>query len=285
MTGDYRFRLVELTPDELERTSELLRIVFPRARHLTPGYLDWQYVRNPDGRALGCNAFLGDTLVGHMAAIPMRTFMDGAEMRGLFTMNGAVHPAHRGRKLQSGISHGIFEEAARLGYPYCFATGNKYSTGPLLTRFRMVAPLGARIGYGRPRTREPGFVPSFERQWSEEALRWRLANPEASYRIERHAGGATVTARSGVPGIGALLYSGPDRWGSEDGNRNGPGYGPLKVWLGLDPAVDWGKSAYLSIPPKLRPSPLNLVFKDLSGGSLYPDPARIVFRALDFDPY
>lgn len=285
MSEDYRFRLVELTSEELARTSNLLRLVFPKARQLTPSYLEWQYVLNPDGPALGCNAYLGDELVGHMSAIPMRTRLDGVELNGIFTMNGAVHPAHRGRKLQSGISHGIFEDAKSRGYAFCFATGNKYSTGPLLTRFQMVAPLQARIGFGLPRRHSGDFQPSFERVWSKEALEWRLANPEQNYRVGRRGGQLTVSAPSGRAGIGALLYHGPDAWGVPERIGSPSGHGPLKVWLGLDPGVDWQKSTFLNIPARLRPSPLNLMFKDLSGGSLYPDPARLVFRAIDFDPY
>ena len=285
MTQGYRFELLELTQDELRRTSELLRIVFPGAKYLTQRYLDWQYVQNPDGRAVGCNAWLGDELVGHMSATPLRAKMDGSDVRGIFTVQGAVHPAHRGKKLQSGISHAIFEDAARQGYAFCFATGNKYSTGPLLTRFRMVAPLDARIGYGVPQRREEVFEPGFQRVWSDEAMRWRLANPERPYRIGGEGDALTITAPTGKPGVGAVLYSGRDAWNLPRRGADLPGHGPLKVWIGLDPAVDWAKSSYVSIPMRLRPSPLNLVFKDFTGGNLHPDAVRTVWRTIDFDPY
>jgi len=49
--------------------------------------------------------------------------------------------------------------------------------------------------------------------------------------------------------------------------------------------VDWSASAFLPIPMRLRPSPLNLVYKDLTGGSFVPDADRIVFRSLDFDAF
>ncbi|HEX8525539.1 hypothetical protein, partial [Allosphingosinicella sp.] len=83
-------------------------------------------------------------------------------------------------------------------------------------------------------------------------------------------------------GLGAVLYDGPNQWGM---GEEGTAPGPARLWLGFDPGVDWSRSAYLPIPSRLRPSPLNLVFKDLSGGSLFPDPDRIVFRGIDFDPY
>ncbi len=282
MAEGYRFELLEHTRREYERVSALLRTVFPKARHLTPDYLEWHYGGNPDGKAVGCNAFAGDELVGHMAAIVFPCRLDGEDRRGMYTVNGAVHPDHRGRRLQSGISAAMFEDAARLGYAFCFATGNKWSTGPLLTRFKMVRPLDARIGFGLPRLRETVLDPSFERVWSDEALRWRMANPEAVYSQVRHSTGSAIVSPTGIPGVGAILH--------QDSKHDGPvstgsAPGPLRVWLGLDPGLDWMRSAFAPLPMRLRPSPLNLVFKDLTGGGFVPDPDRVVFRGADFDAF
>jgi GNAT superfamily N-acetyltransferase len=282
MADGYRFEAIEHGARGYEQVSNLLRCVFPKARHLTPRYLEWHYGGSPDGKAIGCNAFAGDELVGHMAAIVFPCRLEGADRRGLYTVNGAVHPAHRGRRLQSRISAAMFEEAARLGYALCLATGNKWSTGPLLTRFKMVRPLDARLGLGLPRRREPGPEPSFERIWSDEALRWRMANPEGLYSAVRQGGRLSILSASGVAGIGAILYQGPE---SERLPNLGPAPGPLRVWLGLDPGMDWKGSAFLPIPRRLRPSPLNLVYKDLTGGGFVPDPDRVVFRGIDFDAF
>ncbi|MGZ8286016.1 MAG: GNAT family N-acetyltransferase [Allosphingosinicella sp.] len=282
MADDYRFELLRHDAREYGRMSDLLRLVFPKARHLTPRYLEWHYGRNPDGRAIGCNAFAGGEMVGHMASIVFPCRVEGEERRGLYMVNGAVHPEHRGRRLQSRISAAMFEEAERLGYALCFGTGNRWSTGPLLTRFEMVRPLDARLGFGLPRRREPDREPSFERIWSDEALRWRMANPEGCYSSVRRGGRRALLSATGLPGVGAILYQGPGREILPD---LGPPPGPLRVWLGLDPGVEWKGSDFLPIPTRLRPSPLNLVFKDLTGGGFFPDPDRIVFRGIDFDAY
>ncbi|HET9428323.1 MAG TPA: GNAT family N-acetyltransferase [Allosphingosinicella sp.] len=281
MSEAYEFRLLTLSSAELLQLSALLHRVFPKARHLTERYLQWKYAGNPDGRAIGCNAYLAGELVGHMAALPMQGRLHGKTERGLFFVNGAVHPAHRGRRLQSRISAAMFEEAQRQGYAYCFGTGNRYSTGPLLTRFSLIGPLEARIGIGAPRRRQAVAL-DFERLWSEEALRWRLANPERLYGLRDHDGRLAVTAPA-APGISALLYYGPNDW-HLTGNGNSS-RAPLRLWIGRDPRIDWSQSAFLPIPIRLRPSPLNLVFRDLSGRHTPPDPARTVFRAIDFDPY
>ncbi len=283
MTADqYRFEPLEHDARGYERISKLMREVFPKARHLTARYFEWHYGGNPDGQAIGCNAFAGDELVGHMAAHVFPCRLEGEDRRGMYTVNGAVHPRHRGRRLQSGISAAMFEEAARLGYAFCLATGNKWSTGPLLTRFKMVRPLEACLGFGLPARDEAARPPSFERLWSDEALRWRLANPEGRYSAVRSGDRSAILSATGLPGISAILHQGR----ASDGLAGlGPSSAPIRLWLGLDPALDWKGSAFLPIPMRLRPSPLNLVYKDLTGGDFVPDPDRIVFRGLDFDAY
>jgi GNAT superfamily N-acetyltransferase len=279
---DYQLELDRFDPPSLERVSRLLTLVFPKARHLTPRYLAWLYAANPDGPAVACSAFAGDELVGHLGAMAMTARIEGEMRRGLLLLNSAVHPRHRRRQLMSRLSETIFPEGIRRGHSFCISTGNRYSTLPLLTRFKMLQPLEARIGLGRPRRRVGNFVPSFERIWSDEALRWRLANPEANYGSSRCGANLTVTAATGLRGISTLLYDGPGEAGPMEGDLAS---GPVRLWLGLDPGIDWGRSAFLPIPQFVRPSPLNLLFRDMSGTGLLPDPGRLVFRGLDFDAY
>jgi GNAT superfamily N-acetyltransferase len=282
MSEDYRFEMLGHDARDYEQMSDLLRLVFPKARHLTPRYLEWHYGRNPDGRAIGCNAFAGNEMVGHMASIVFPCRVEGEMRLGMYMVNGAVHPGHRGRRLQSRISAAMFEEARRLGYALCLGTGNKWSTGPLLTRFEMVRPLDARLGIGLPRRSEPRRRPSFERIWSEEALRWRMANPEGRYSAVATAGQLSLLSATGIAGVGAILYQGSELDRLPDLGR---APGPLRVWLGLDPGIDWRDSAFLPIPKRLRPSPLNLVCRDLTGGGFVPDPERVLFRGIDFDAF
>ncbi|HEX6041859.1 GNAT family N-acetyltransferase [Longimicrobium sp.] len=280
---EHEFRPLEHSDTELEEVSGLLRRVFPHAPHLTPAYLRWLYVENPDGRALGYNAYHEGRLVGHCAGQPLTARVEGETLRGILLVNAAVEPGHVRRNLTRRTTDPMFDQAARAGYAFSIAVGNANSTLPLLTRFVMVGPLEARVGLGLPRRRGTRTAPSWERVWSGDAIRWRLANPERPYTVRNRAGRAAVTAPAGRAGFGAVLYDGADGWGLAD--TGGRPAGPLRVWLGRDPAVEWGRSPFVPLPMKLRPSPLNLVFKDLTGRGLHPDAARVVFRAIDFDAW
>jgi hypothetical protein len=283
MQDEFEFRPLDFSDNGLERTSQLLAQVFPHAPYLTATYLGWLYRGSPEGKALGLNAFLHGEMVAHCAGLPLTARIDGVELRGILLVNAAADPRHMRRNLTRRTTDPMFAEAAAQGFAFAIAVGNKYSTLPLLTRFKMVGPLDARIGFGTPRRKVCELAPSFERVWSEEALRWRLANPLRPYSVRAGEGDLIVISPTGRRGIGSILYDGPSRW--DLGSNAVSPAGPLRVWLGLDGGVDWRNSAFVPIPQRLRPSPLNFVFKDLSGGDLHPDPARIVFRAIDFDPY
>jgi hypothetical protein len=283
MSDDFEFRPLDHSPAEIERISALLREVFPHAPYLTPDYLRWLYMENPEGRALGWNAFFDGEMIGHCAGQPLTASLDGAPHRGILLLNTAARRQHMRQNVTRRTSDPMFEEAARQGYSFAIAVGNAFSTKPLLTRFAMVGPLEARIGVGCPARGPRNFTPSFERIWTPETLRWRLSNPERTYAVRARGTDLTVVSPSGRPGTSAILYDGHNAWDMPSSRNRTPD--PLHVWLGLDSSIAWRRSAYVRIPDRLRPSPLNLVFKDLTGGALQPDAGRILFRAMDFDPF
>jgi len=283
LNDTYEIRPFDHSEAELGQVAAFLRGVFPRARHLTPAYLRWLYTQNPEGRALGYNAFVDGEMVGHSSAQPLTAMVEGREERGAILLNTANHWAHRRRGLSKLTTEPMFADAAADGRTFFLAVANMTSTPPLLTQFSLIGPLDARLGLGRPRRRAVQAPPSFERLWSEAGLRWRLANPERHYGVQASAGRVSVVAPSGWPGIDAILFDGENQWdlpAQASGRR-----GRLRAWIGLDPQIDWSRSLYLPIPRRLRPSPLNLTFLDLTRQGVRPDPARFVFRAIDFDPF
>jgi GNAT superfamily N-acetyltransferase len=285
MSGAFEVRRIGFTDAEVTETSAFLRSVFPHARYLTPAYLRWQYAENPAGRAFGFEARRDGRLIAHFAALPMTAAIEGIERQGALVVNGAVDPAHGGRKVAKETMARLYSEGPDHGFDFLVAVGNANSTGPLLNRWRLVGQLEARVGFGRPRRLGGAPAPSFERLWTDEAIAWRLADPERRSRVCRRGGAIEATAPSGRPGIAVILYDGPDKWALEPGPERGLAAGRLRLWVGLDFALDWSRSRFVAIPQRLRPSPLNLVFKDLTGGSLFPDPARMLFRAIDFDAF
>jgi predicted N-acetyltransferase YhbS len=276
---------LDLTPAGIERLARLLRTVFPATTHLTPAYLDWLYVRNPAGRAIGFDAVYEGELVGHYVLIPLRARVLGTEAAGVHSLHGAVHPAHQGQRLYARLGEASHEEARRAGIEFIVGVPNANSTHVFVHTFgfQLVRVLEARVGIGRV-ARGPGPDRlDYERVWDVASVRWRLASPGAGYALRRRDGRCEVLAPAGR-GIHAML-------GDVDAALVPAGVAAagrlpgLELWIGADPAVRWSRSAYVAIPMALRPAPLNFVFKDIAGRGRTIDPGRLRYHVLDFDAY
>ncbi|MCA9003466.1 MAG: GNAT family N-acetyltransferase, partial [Planctomycetes bacterium] len=242
-----------------------------------------QYLDNPEGRAVGFNAWSGEVLAGHYVTIPLRARVHGREERGLLSLNTATHADHRGKGLFTKLAQATYERAASEGYGFVVGVANANSTHGFTKKlgFQLVGPLRAMVGVGaipfQARMVEPDFEPVRDR----ERLTWRLAHPVYRYTLARQGRAGLVLSERRMKGFRFLLFSAPE---SLEGLGLPPEKAPVrKAWIGSGPGYGWGGSAYLNVPMKRRPSPLNLIFKDLTGAGRQLDPARTCFQAIDFD--
>lgn len=283
----YELRPVEVSDAGLAACGALLRRVFPHTSQFTDAYLAWQYVQNPAGPVVGFNAYAGDALAAHYVTLPLAARVGGATVRGLLSLNTATHPDHQGKGLFTALAEATYGAGADGGYAFVIGVANANSTPGFVRKlgFDLVAPLDARIGVGPVGLAEDPSAVGFERHWDQASLAWRVANPSAQYRLRTTGRRVTVSAATDRPGVAALLGTfdaGLRPAGVADGSI---GTRPLTLWIGLDPDVAAKRSAYVRVPERFRPSPLNLIHRSLGSGgpSVRADDVRI--RALDFDPY
>ena len=59
---------------------------------------------------------------------------------------------------------------------------------------------------------------------------------------------------------------------------------PLRLWIGLNPGIKL-RGVFVDVPQRFKTSPLNLIFKDLTGKLPLFDKSEIFFELLDFDVY
>jgi GNAT superfamily N-acetyltransferase len=276
---------IDPSPEGLASLQKLLRLGFPQASHLTAAYLDWAYLQNPSGRALGCNAYAGAEPVAHLAMQPFEAEIEGRRQRGVMAHNLVTHPAHRGRGLFTRIAEQSLRAATESGFDFAMAIVNQNSTPGFVRKlgYQLVCPLDARLGIGTAPDGE-GCEPQYRRLWSRETLAWRLGPPHRPYRVRPSDGCRTVFADTGSFGIQVQLGRFPAELLPGDLPALGGG-NPVRLWIGLDPGRRGSRSAYVNLPLRLRPSPLNFVFLDLTGQGRTLDPNRIAFRAVDFDAY
>jgi GNAT superfamily N-acetyltransferase len=288
-TNELRFAPVRTDADAMARYGELFKVCFPMTGKFTPRYLAWLYVENPDGRAVGYDAWDGERLAAHYVCIPARAWVEGAEVPVLLSLNTATHPDYQGKGLFTRLAAMTFEAGASQGFDGVYGVANANSTPGFVRKlgFQLVRPLEARIGIGglRHGPQAPSSELSFERSWSPAALRWRCANPHnpvfmrgggGKLRFHAAASGHKLPAYAELAAAGIALPA---------LKQAAPPLSPLRLFIGLAPDASSSYWNYASIPKRLRPSPLNLIYRSFAPRVAGLDPARIAFSFLDFDAY
>lgn len=270
----------------LARYTSLFERCFSRLPKFASDSLAWLYAKNPDGPAVGFDAFVGDELAGHYVCIPATIRFNGGVERSLLSLNTATHPNYQGKGLFTKLAAMTYQAAADQGYGSVFGVANANSTPGFVRKlgFKLVEPLNAMIGVGRLGLNFESIKSNaqFERVWTPPSLTWRCANPANNVHIraqnnfsgfEALAMGDRLRAYAELPGS---ICSETPPW---------PRVSPFRLYLGLAPTGTCTFRSYFSIPERIRPSPLNFIFKNLRNEGLYPETGSISFSFLDFDAY
>jgi hypothetical protein len=265
---------------------DLLAVCFPNARKFTPQYLQWLYCENPDGMALGYHLFSEDRLVGQLIGVPERVILRGSSQKVLLLLDVAVHPDFRGGGLFLKMTQKTAELAAASGFAAVtgVANHNTYRGYPKIG-FQDVVGLDARISlFGSMRLDVDAALERAEmyRDWSEEALAWRLRNPYNPLRIDTTGDKSfVVEATASYRGLRVRGLI-PRRTVGVRPSRTHLSARPCLI-LNLAPAGTMSLPFSISIPDCFKPSPLRMIYLDLIDQSSKLNPDRILFNFLDFD--
>jgi GNAT superfamily N-acetyltransferase len=273
MNSNMEIRPLGLTTEELQQTAFLLKHVFGKS-HFTANYLKWQYLDNPRGRAIGYNAFFGAEQVAHYTVQPAIFLFNGKEVKGALSLNTVTHPDHQGKGLFRYLADATYNAAREAGARFIIGVANKNSTHGFVNKlgFSLLGPLEAKIGMGLPK--ETSMNAEFKRSYSEDDLKWRLSAPGNRYYRSK----GFLFSPSGMPFLHAVIGKAKSNVNVEEKS-----FLPLfKLHIGLD--CEFSFSGF-PIPEKLKPSPLNLIYKDLTGSDTMPEVGKIKFNLLDFDAY
>lgn len=282
--SDYQIRQTTTDGAGILGAASLLSEVFGKPELFTAEYVKWQYADNPDGAIVGFNAYDGETLAAHYVTQPMQAVIDGQKRRGLLSLNTATHPGHQGKGLFVKLADRTYQYAAEQGYDFIVGVANQNSVHGFTKKlgFQLAGQLHALLGMGTlPYTDDlSGY--SYYKDWSPEALAWRLRNPVNKYGVST-AKAVTVSSATAYPAISATLGR-FDKKGYQL-NPCPASFSMLNLWIGVDRNITSKTNFYFNIPNRLRPAPLYLIFKPLKGGigPLHFD--DVYFQALDFDAY
>jgi predicted N-acetyltransferase YhbS len=273
----YEFAPVECTEEKIKDYSRLLSLVFPGTQKYTTAFVDWQYAQNPVGKALGFDAFSGGKMVAHYVALPVEYLYKGKVMKGILPLNVATDPAHQGKGLFTKLAAMTFDHAKEAGYHFVIGVANQNTTNGYATRlgFDMLGPLDVKIFVGRlkPRIANRDF---FQCHYSPEVMSWRLKNPENPY----HQSNGCVTTRTHIGPIDALMSERPEMSAVQLPKKSSL----VKMTIGYN-IINGKGSLGMRLPDRFKPSPLNMIFKNLSGAITGVNRENFYFELIDFDAY
>lgn len=283
------FSPVKCDDDSYQDYTQLFQTCFPASEKFGREYLDWLYRQNPDGEVVGYDARDGDRLAAHYVCIPARARISGKDVRVLLSLNTATHPDYQGKGLFTRLAELTYAAGAQQGFDCVYGVANANST-PGFTRklkFQLVGPLRARVGVGPVGvdfSRMEG-VAQFRRLWSGEALAWRCANPTGKI-LCHESGNRTTLLAPALRGAVSACAELDRAAGAVMQTEAGGGFAsPLRLFVGMVPPAARKRSLYVDIPDRLRPSPLNLIYRSLSARVPAVDRDTVFFTFLDFDAY
>ncbi|MDO5760325.1 MAG: GNAT family N-acetyltransferase [Bacteroidota bacterium] len=269
---EYKIEQVKTDEKSLQEVLSLLQISFPNSTKFSLEYLKWQYADNPNGEIVGFNAYWGEELAAHYVTMPIYMNINGQRTKGLLSLNTATHPNHRGKRLFSILADRTYNYAQSVDYKFVIGVANANSTHGFIKNlgFSLIGPLTFRVGFGVKIFQNKDF--QFTICWDNNVLQWRLNNPANKYYNYK---GFIVSPIK----IGAKTLLGYKTDKLEKSNMS---LRPLNLYIGL--GADLSKGHYFKLPKFIKHSPFNLIFRDLTNGTL-PKVTKdnIFFQLLDFD--
>ena len=272
------------TTETLPEIVALLERVFPRERPWAPD-VEWQYLRNPAGPARYVNAYAdAGGLIAHYAVLPTPPLADPpiALTGTYFSANTAVDPTARVPGLMVATARALFRQLQGEGPTLVLGVANEKSFQGFVRMlgFRPMGPLSLTM-------HAPGTLPAIDapRALAHDPahLAWRAARPAVAAFGDPAHGALTVRLRHrGMP-LDAVLST-----GLPGGAVAGLGLRRPAAWTPRLYAAFGGKvRGGFTVPARLRPSPLEYIFRVLGDAALAEPISRHLavrrFEFLDFD--
>ena len=283
-----KFEPLACSEEWIKRYEDLFRACFPSATHLNREYLTWLYTGNPAGEMLGFNAWDEDEqrVAAHYACLPCNLVLSGEPVRGLLAVLSATHPAYQGQGLFPKLAGLTYEHLESERYACVYGVGNALSTPPLVNKvgFQLVSQLDARVCLLAPKIDLPAAreAAEFYRPWTAAELQWRCDNVANRARLATNPAGQVLIR---APSLSSLLpVSAPVPGDQLTAEHSASNLLP-SLYMGLVPRGAGRFPLSIRIPERLKPSPLNLVYKPLATTLRTVNPERVLFGFQDFDAY
>ncbi len=271
-----------LDNNEIGRIKILLEKAFSKKFDID--YLKWLYIDNPNGKAITYNISDKDKIVGHYAIIPTVVLLDNKKYKAALSLNTAVDINYRGKGFFKKMAEKTYSEAKRSGINFIFGISNQQSTSLFLKylNFQDLGQLDVKIGFGN--VKDTINRKKIEFFWDKRSLKWRVKNPRYKYKFMIKNDKFLIFNR--IYKIINIFMGEYNLNEMEIVEKEKSIFNFVNLYIGLG-KKNLKKSFYFNIPNFLKPSPLNLIFKDISDNKkkLLLNREDVLIQLLDFDAF
>lgn len=271
---EYPVKKIETDDSSIKQLSKFLSEAFPKTDRFTPDFLKWEYADNPLGQITGFNAWDGDKIISHFAALRLNMNLFGKKCKGLLCINVSTDLRYRNAKLFKKTGLATVEWASENGFDFMIGVPNANSTHAFLKHFGfyLISPLTVKVGVGK--NIYPASNHNCYKTWDAAQWEWRLKRPDGMYACDTQNTIYTPIAPF-VKSISKKTVM------AKDNNIQKLGFRPVNLYIGL--GADTRKGFYLNIPSFIKRPPFNLVFKDLTGQLPVVSKEDIFLQLIDID--
>ena len=280
--NNYSFEIIDTSSTGLEDLSKFLSQTF-KSTKFTSEYLDWMYNQNPNGSVIGFNAFKENELAAHYALIPVEAIYNNKKIQALLSINTATGFKHQGQGLFTILAKKTYSESISLGFKIVFAVANTNSIKGFLKKldFKYIDQLDTCVSITVPKKIEiENLENCFTFPLSHNVINWRLSNPNFNYS-QYNVGKINIVAND-------INYFARSIVKISEANSNEMNFSrpKLNFWVGISNSYSWNERPFMGIkiPEFLKPSPLHLIYKNLSS-EINLNRSNIHFEAINFDAF
>lgn len=282
LKNDYSYQAIDISHSGLKILSKFLSETF-KSPKFSEVYLHWLYNQNPAGNVIGYNAFFKSELVGHYALIPTKARYKGKHIKALMSLNTATNKNHQGKGLFTILANMTYSKCYDLGFDLVFGVANANSIHGFISKldWNYIDQLDTRISLALPKKiKNKKLKNCLIFPLSDNETEWRLSNPNFDYSKDTY-GALNVIANE------LNFFSRSIIKVTEATFTNNKYPRPkINFWIGISNLYSWERGLLqgIKIPEFLKPSPLHLIYKNLSSELKF-DRTNIHFESINFDAF
>jgi len=257
-----KYSLSNNSDKELKKVCSLLSKVFKKKFSFQ--YIKWLYTQNPEGKAITCNIFYKNKIVGHYAIIPTKIKINSKIYNSGLSLNTAVDDDFKGKGFFKIMASKTYKQSIKKGIKFIYGVSNYHSTRLFekYFNFKNLGPLDVKIGFGKNDTISKKKIKIF---WNKKSFIWRLKKPNIKYNILSSKKKLEINY-SFLKLFKINMGEFENNFLIQKKNYNNKIFNFLNIHIGIGKDFE-KKTLYFNLPKFLKPSPLNFIVKDFSKNS------------------